>query len=46
MAALVSMYAGFQLIGVVGLVLGPVMVIVYQAMRRVGLLKINIKLEG
>ncbi|MGF9713703.1 sporulation integral membrane protein YtvI [Paenibacillus naphthalenovorans] len=46
LAALVSMYAGFQLIGVVGLVLGPVMVIVYQAMRRVGLLKINIKLEG
>lgn len=46
LAALVSMYVGFQLIGVVGLILGPVMVIVFQAMRRVGLLKINIKLDG
>lgn len=46
LAALVSMYAGFQLIGVVGLLLGPVIIIVFQALRRVGLLKINIKLDG
>ncbi|MED4601848.1 sporulation integral membrane protein YtvI [Paenibacillus validus] len=46
LAALVSMYVGFQAIGVVGLFLGPVLIIVYQALRRVGILKINIKLEG
>ncbi|MCP3772254.1 sporulation integral membrane protein YtvI [Paenibacillus sp. MZ04-78.2] len=45
LAALVSMYVGFQLAGVIGLILGPVLIIVYQALRRVGLLKINIKLE-
>ncbi|CAG7631248.1 sporulation integral membrane protein YtvI [Paenibacillus allorhizosphaerae] len=44
LAALVSMYVGFQLIGVVGLFLGPVLIIVYQALRKVGLLTINIKL--
>ncbi|GLI05083.1 sporulation integral membrane protein YtvI [Paenibacillus tyrfis] len=45
LAALISMYVGFQLAGVIGLILGPVLIIVYQALRRVGLLKINIKLE-
>lgn len=45
LAALVSMYAGFKLIGVIGLVLGPVIIIIYQALRRVGLLKINIRLD-
>jgi sporulation integral membrane protein YtvI len=45
LAALVSMYIGFKLVGVVGLFLGPVLIIVYQALRRVGLLQINIKLD-
>ncbi|TVY07406.1 sporulation integral membrane protein YtvI [Paenibacillus cremeus] len=45
LAALVSMYVGFQLIGVIGLILGPVLIIVYQALRKAGLLKINIKLD-
>ncbi|MDF2960181.1 MAG: sporulation protein [Paenibacillus sp.] len=45
LAALASMYIGFKLVGVVGLFLGPVLIIVYQALRRVGLLKINIKLD-
>jgi sporulation integral membrane protein YtvI len=45
LAALASMYIGFQLIGVVGLLLGPVVVIVYLALRRVGLLKLNITLD-
>ncbi|OXM84250.1 sporulation integral membrane protein YtvI [Paenibacillus rigui] len=46
LAALVSMYVGFKLIGVIGLILGPVIIIVYQALRRIGLLKINIKLDA
>ncbi|MEK8126814.1 sporulation integral membrane protein YtvI [Paenibacillus filicis] len=46
LAALVSMYVGFQVIGVVGLFLGPVMIIIYHALRRVGLLKIKFKLDG
>ncbi|MFD0679604.1 MULTISPECIES: sporulation integral membrane protein YtvI [unclassified Paenibacillus] len=45
LAALMSMYLGFKLVGVVGLFLGPVLIIVYQALRRVGLLQINIKLD-
>ncbi|MFE5318781.1 sporulation integral membrane protein YtvI [Paenibacillus sp. NPDC056579] len=45
LAALMSMYIGFKLIGVVGLIFGPILIIVYQALRRVGLLKINIKLD-
>jgi sporulation integral membrane protein YtvI len=45
LAALISMYIGFKLIGVVGLFLGPVLIIIYQALRRVGLLQIKIKLD-
>ncbi|TDG00654.1 sporulation integral membrane protein YtvI [Paenibacillus piri] len=44
LAALVGMYIGFKLVGVIGLILGPVLIIVYQALRRVGLLQMNIKL--
>ncbi|AEI39750.1 sporulation integral membrane protein YtvI [Paenibacillus mucilaginosus] len=46
LAALISIYVGFKLMGAIGLILGPVMVIVYSALRRVGLLKINIKLDN
>ncbi len=45
LSALISLYVGFQLVGVVGLFLGPIVVIVYQAMRKVGLLNIQIRLE-
>lgn len=45
LAALVSLYVGFELAGIAGLFLGPVLVIIYQAMRRVGLLNIQIKLD-
>jgi sporulation integral membrane protein YtvI len=45
LAALISLYVGFELVGVVGLFLGPVLVIIYQAMRRAGLLNIQIKLD-
>jgi sporulation integral membrane protein YtvI len=42
---LISLYVGFELIGAVGLILGPIVVIIYQAMVKVGLLKIKIRLE-
>lgn len=45
LAMLISLYVGFELIGAIGLFLGPIVVIIYQAMVRVGLLKIKIKLE-
>jgi sporulation integral membrane protein YtvI len=45
LSTLVSLYVGFQLAGVVGIFLGPIVVILYQAMRKVGLLNIHIKLE-
>jgi predicted PurR-regulated permease PerM len=38
-------YVGFELVGVVGIFLGPILVIIYQAMRRAALLNIQIKLE-
>lgn len=43
--ALISLYVGFELVGAIGLILGPIVVIVYQAMAKVGLLKIKIRLE-
>ncbi|MCI3925150.1 sporulation integral membrane protein YtvI [Paenibacillus sp. TRM 82003] len=42
---LISLYVGFELIGPIGLILGPIVVIIYQAMVKVGLLKIKIRLE-
>jgi sporulation integral membrane protein YtvI len=43
LAALVSMYLGVKVAGFVGLFLGPAVVILFQAMMRVGLIKIKIK---
>ncbi|WP_261808083.1 AI-2E family transporter [Paenibacillus sp. N3.4] len=45
LAALISLYVGFELMGITGLFLGPLVVIIYQAMRKAGLLKLNIKLD-
>src|SRR5690606_40991132 len=45
LSALISLYVGFKLVGVIGLFLGPVVVLVYEAMRKEGLLNIKIKLE-
>lgn len=42
LAALVSMYLGFQLIGFFGLILGPAVVIVFEALREAGFLKFKI----
>lgn len=45
LSTLVSLYVGFKLVGVIGVFLGPIVVIIYTAMRKVGLLNIKIKLE-
>ncbi|MCY9663579.1 sporulation integral membrane protein YtvI [Paenibacillus alginolyticus] len=45
LAALISLYVGFELLGITGLFLGPLVVIIYQAMRKAGLLNLNIKLD-
>jgi sporulation integral membrane protein YtvI len=45
LAALISMFIGYQLIGMVGLIMGPVVVIIYEAMKKEGLLAINIKFK-
>ncbi|MEF3302307.1 sporulation integral membrane protein YtvI [Paenibacillus sp. GYB003] len=42
---LVGLYVGFKLMGVVGLFLGPILMILYKEMRKVGLLQFKIKLE-
>lgn len=43
--ALVSLFVGLKLIGMAGIFLGPLVVIVYKAMRSVGLLNIKIKIS-
>lgn len=45
LAALVSLYVGYELIGIVGMFIGPAMIIIYQTLRHSGLLKMNIKLD-
>ncbi|MFD0692500.1 sporulation integral membrane protein YtvI [Paenibacillus sp. GCM10027628] len=45
LAALISLYVGFELMGLMGLFLGPLVVIIYQAMRKAGLLKLSIKMD-
>lgn len=45
LATLISLWVGFELVGVIGVFLGPIVLIIYQAMRRVGLLHIKIRLE-
>lgn len=42
---LVGLYIGFKLLGVVGLFVGPIILIIYKEMRKVGLLQFKIKLE-
>lgn len=42
LAALISLYLGFQLMGFFGLLLGPGIVIIYEALRKGGFLKFKI----
>jgi sporulation integral membrane protein YtvI len=44
LAALISMYLGFQLIGVLGLLAGPALVIIFQAFVHSGIVKVNFKI--
>lgn len=41
--ALISLYIGFKLVGVVGFFIGPLVIIIYSAMRKAGLFQIKIK---
>ena len=42
LAALISLYLGFQLMGFFGLILGPGIVIIYEALRKAGFLRFKI----
>lgn len=42
--ALISLYVGFKLVGVIGVFIGPLVVIIYMAARRAGLFQNKIKL--
>ncbi|WP_456279114.1 sporulation integral membrane protein YtvI [Bacillus sp. AK128] len=43
-ASLVSMYLGFQVLGFIGLILGPVVVIIYETLKQAGIIKFRFKL--
>ncbi|MDF2722591.1 MAG: sporulation integral rane protein YtvI [Paenibacillus sp.] len=42
---LIGLYVGFELMGVAGLFLGPIVIMIYKELRKVGLLQFKIKLE-
>ncbi|MED4727914.1 sporulation integral membrane protein YtvI [Aneurinibacillus migulanus] len=42
LAALISLYIGFQLLGFIGLILGPALVIIYESLRKAGFLTFKI----
>ncbi|NIK76914.1 sporulation integral membrane protein YtvI [Paenibacillus castaneae] len=44
LSALVSLYVGFKLVGVIGVFIGPLVVIIYMAARKAGLFQMKIKL--
>ncbi|WP_409291702.1 sporulation integral membrane protein YtvI [Peribacillus sp. SCS-37] len=44
LAALISLYLGFKLIGFAGLFLGPALVIVFDTLKRAGAIRLNFKL--
>lgn len=44
LAALISLYLGFKVLGFIGLFLGPSIVIVYETLKKAGVFKRNIKL--
>lgn len=45
LSAMISLYVGYELFGVIGLFLGPMSVILVQVMRKAGLLNMIIKLD-
>ncbi|MFC7148902.1 sporulation integral membrane protein YtvI [Cohnella cellulosilytica] len=45
LSALISLYVGYELVGIVGVFLGPIVVIVFMAMRKAGLFDFKIKFQ-
>lgn len=45
LSALISLYVGYALVGIVGVFLGPIVVIVFMAMRKAGLFDFKIKFQ-
>jgi len=45
LSALISLYVGYELVGVIGVFLGPIVVIVFMAMRKAGLFDFKIKFQ-
>lgn len=45
LSALISLYVGFKLVGVIGVFIGPLIVIIYMAARQAGLFQHKIKLQ-
>ncbi|MFT4416022.1 sporulation integral membrane protein YtvI [Fredinandcohnia humi] len=43
LAALISMYLGFKIIGIVGLLLGPLLVILYDSLTKAGVINFGLK---
>ncbi|WP_240255351.1 sporulation integral membrane protein YtvI [Ferdinandcohnia quinoae] len=43
LAALISMYLGFKIMGILGLLLGPAIVVFYDSLTKAGLININFK---
>ncbi|AOH53759.1 sporulation integral membrane protein YtvI [Peribacillus muralis] len=44
LASLISLYLGFKMLGFIGLFLGPSLVIVYETLKKAGVIKSNFKL--
>lgn len=44
LASLVSLYIGFKLVGIVGVFLGPALVIVYETLKKANVIKWNFKI--
>lgn len=43
LAALISLYIGFKLLGLIGVFIGPAMVIVYDTLKKANIIKMNFK---
>ncbi|AGK52501.1 sporulation integral membrane protein YtvI [Bacillus sp. 1NLA3E] len=44
LASLISLYIGFKLLGIVGVFLGPAVVIVYDTLKKANIIKMNFKI--
>ncbi|MGJ7919366.1 sporulation integral membrane protein YtvI [Neobacillus sp. LXY-4] len=44
LAALISLYIGFKLLGIAGVFIGPIMVIIYETLKKANVIKLNFKI--